>query len=352
MDHPFRDLLDAYLFTEFPRRFGIPPTNAFMVNSYSELYGSILSFHGQKPIYTSHNAIYNLPSDNNSNVSIPYVHYVQMFWDIDDDNKDDFGRPLTTLEDALIDMRRIAKHFKDYNKMFSWSGNGFQFDLRTTPAMLKQDMFLSSAIKNFQIDVSRKINLRCVNLICAEPVHLQRIPACVYVKFDKDIKAFVKYNNYSIPLNEEVLEWDLKDIRELSMQRDITHIVDNHDKELYPISDVLSHGENFRELDIKDMPQFSGIDWMSLKDDTIRAFMKIILPNVVFNEVFGLSPRHKHKFVALVHMKQSGIAINDALQLLDRIAEMSMWDDVEDVKKRHQIVRQVYSSPYHIQVRA
>ena len=76
------------------------------------------------------------------------------------------------------------------------------------------------------------------------------------------------------------------------------------------------------------------------------------LPNVVFNEVFGLSPRHKHKFVALVHMKQSGIAINDALQLLDRIAEMSMWDDVEDVKKRHQIVRQVYSSPYHIQVRA
>jgi hypothetical protein len=349
MQHPFRDLLDAYLFTKFPRRFGIPPVNAFMVQSYEQLYGEIVANNGKRAVYTSHNAIY-LNQESDGEIKIPYVDYVQMFWDIDDDNKDPVtGEPLTTLDDALEDMKKLSHYFEDYNKMLSWSGNGFQFDLRIEPMILKQDAFLTSAIKNFQRHVAKKIGLKCVNLVCAEPVHLQRIPGCRNVKYDKQLKTFINHKNYSIPLSVDVLDNDLDVIKSMSMNRDLSHIEDNVDKRLYPIEDILEMGETFK--DIASTADMSAIDWSKVSEETIKRFMLIILPPMIYNSLFGVSPKHQHKFISTVYMKQCGIPVQSAMVLFDRIAQIANWDDIGDVNIRHQNIRQIYGASYSVQIR-
>ncbi|MEM4066478.1 MAG: hypothetical protein QXV17_06440 [Candidatus Micrarchaeaceae archaeon] len=310
--------MHAYKFDIFPRYVGTPYQKR--VDDYSEFYAFVYSHNGIEPLYTTHNPINGK------------IIYIQQFMDLDTD----FG---ATLEEARQDMLKLYKYFDKYDKVMSFSSNGFHFYLRFYGDYENQFQ-LSASVKQFQSDLVNKLHLKSLNLVCAEPRHLARIPGTRYVTTNPELKS-----RHCIPIDISTLERPLDEIIDLSI-KNRWNLEDNEGKELYPLESILVH-DAIAPSDSDDS-QDSGINIAEIPDDKLLKLLELILGDPLYTLILSRHPSHMVRVMSAIKVKSFGIPLESAYILFDRLAELGDWDDKANKRLRDYHVRYIYSKPLSI----
>ncbi len=305
----FKELMELYMFDRFPRDVGFP--NRRLVFNYNEFYTEIYKHHGEYPIYTSHNSFQN-----------NLIEYVQMFFDLD-------GK-LKTLEDAYDDLLFLYNEFSEYNKMISFSGNGFHFYLRMKPMSITAERLM---VRDFQ----KKLNLPTLDLVCAEPKHIVRVPGTLYVK-----RGNVITDRYCIPLNKELIDKGIDEIIKRSKNRDISHVENNKGKLLYDTEEIIGE-ERFVFLNTEE--KATGINWKGMSKEDLVIVLKLYLDEKIVQKLIVPKPDHVIRYVACVQLKTLGaIPLDEMISIYDILSEF--WVDGKNKQERDKQIVQIYDRNY------
>jgi hypothetical protein len=315
----FKELMSYYKFDIFPRYIGNP--YQYYVVNYNDFYSFLYSNNGMTPLYTTHNSV-----KNNK------IIYVQQFFDLDTD----FG---ATLEEAQQDLIKLYKYFDKYNKIMSFSSNGFHFYLRFEGNYDNQYQ-LSMSIKNFQQNLKNKLNLKSLNLICAEPRHLARIPGTLRGDNDK-----ILGKRHCIPINISLLEEPLDKIIQHS-NKNIWSFEDNEDNKLYDLSSILISDVNHVSNEI--INENISFNYENLPISTILRYIEMILAEPLYSQIMTSHPSHTTRLMSAIKIKSAGISLDDALKLFDIISKIAKWDDANNKRLREYQIKYIYSKPLTI----
>lgn len=310
----FKQLMHAYKFDIFPRYVGDPYQK--YVTNYEDFYSFLYSHNGIAPLYTTHN-----PIDGN-------IRYIQQFFDLDTD----FG---ATLEEARQDTIKLYRYFENYDKVMSFSSEGFHFDLRFQ-GEYDNVYRLSHSIKAFQEALVSRLSLKSINIICAEPRHLQRVPGTLRASGSAELRR-----RHCIPLDISTLEQPLEKIIEYSI-KNIWNVEDNTGKELYSLESIL-----LDDFPMKvEVPEDSiKIDVSALSDIQFSQYMKMILEDPLYTKIFSIHPSHMTRVMSAIKLKSFGLSLDDSIMIFDRIAELAQWDDRENIRIRNYQIKYIYSRP-------
>jgi hypothetical protein len=306
--------MHEYKFDIFPRYVGDPYQK--YVTNYEDFYSFLYSHNGIAPLYTTHN-----PIDGN-------IKYVQQFFDLDTD----FG---ATLEEARQDTIKLYKYFENYDKVMSFSSQGFHFDLRFDG---KYDTVyqLSHSIKAFQESLINRLSLKSINIICAEPRHLQRVPGTLRASGSPELRK-----RHCIPLDISTLEKPLEHIIEYSIRNKWT-VEDNKDKELYPLESILL---NDFATQVEVPEESINIDFTTLSDVQFNQYVKMILEDPLYTRIFSTHPSHMSRVMSAIKFKSFGLSLDAAIVVFDRIADTAKWDDRENTRLRNYQIKYIYNKP-------
>ena len=332
----FKDLMKLYEFDNFPRNVGRlrwdSKRNQYMLfqfptYSFEQLFHEVWDVAKGHQSYVSHNSIYN-----------GATFYRQMTFDVDTDKEG------STLEMALDDMRKLVKYFEKANKMASFSGNGFHFYLRFTEKEIPIDAVLRSSIKKFQSKLVKRLDLKTVNLSCAEPKRIIRIPGTMH---SEDIEE--KGIRYCIPVNEELLDEGLEAILKASKVRDTKHWIDNTDKNRLSLEKMLKLGEDI----IRIQPNFENeVDisesLLAMQDFEFKEFLGYTLGENLLKKLLSAHPGNSALVYACIVISSLKISLEDAYYIFDRLAYLADWYNKENADKRHYSISKIYEGGYNI----
>lgn len=334
----FKTLMEEYKFDNFPRNVGRVRWDnetktgslfQYQVNSFSEFFHEVWDVAKGHQVYTSHNSVKN-----------GMTFYRQMAFDVDTDKSG------TTLEMALDDMKKLVKYFEKADKMASFSGNGFHFFLRFTEREIPIDVKLRFAIKEFQKNLVERLSLKTVNLSCAEPKRIIRIPGTMHSE-----DTLEKGLRYCIPVNEELLDEGMDAILLASKKRDVNHYFDNKDKQKLSLDKMLRLGENAVVLEVIDQDNTEvETDLRNLNDNEFLETMSWILGDKLVEKLMTQKPGNKVLVYSCIVLYNMRVPLESALYVYDKFAELAKWYNGKNVEKRHYSIRKVYEGGYELWV--
>jgi len=102
----------------------------------------------------------------------------------------------------------------------------------------------------------------------------------------------------------------------------------------------------WREVEFIEDKQNIFFDWYKLPDDKFKYYVKIIVNNL-YDEIFSTHPSNTCRFLTVLKIKNFGIDMYGAIQIINRISDMAKWDNrnVEAIEKH---VRYIYSENYKL----
>ncbi len=330
MDRWFVDKL--YSFTSFPRNVGNP--NQVTVNNYLSYLMFIKANNGKKPLYTSHNP-YNLQTQT--------ILYNQMVWDVDTD------KPGSTLQMALDDIRTLAHYFKNYDHLISFSGMGFHFYLKFQPTLLPLNDQLRFNIHDFQTKIKAELQLQTVNLACAEPKRIIRIPGSVYVYYDK---RFVITKKHCIPLDDDTVNSkNLDEILEYSYQNDLSHIQLPQGRQ-YNI-DVLKQPVHVAQYSIESLKN-DDVNFLSMPHVRFMQWLHLIFDEDMMHSLFMRPHPHHQQLVVACMMAcnyhvtpTTTLSERSVYALFERLSALAQWDN-RDISIQHRQIHQIFVNKYQL----
>lgn len=330
------DLHKTYSFHLFPRNVGNP--NQVEVKDYSSFLYFISLNNGTRPLYTAHN-----PYNQTTNT----ILYSQMVWDVDTD------KPGSTLQQALDDIRKLSHYFRNYNQLVSFSGMGFHFYLKFIPTLLNLDEQLRVNIRDFQSKIIKELSLTTVNLACAEPKRIIRIPGTRYVYYDNH--RFIPTLKHCIPLNRDsIQELTLTEILERSRVNDLSNMEINDGRDYVidsltkPIANVTLYDEN------KVLTDDNDIDFIHMSHIRFMQWLHLIFDDKLFYELMQSSPYHQTRFVAAIMAMNyevtpgARLSESSVIQLFARLSQVAQWTNRNLDIQRHQI-HQMFTKHYPVQ---
>lgn len=266
-------------------------------------------FNGATPIFISHNSYSN-----------DLILYEQMVWDVDTDRKD------STLEMAYEDLKKLSNEFENNEILLTFSGSGFHFYLEFEPTFLPLSEKLNLKIKNFQREIIDKLDLKTVNLSCAESKRLIRIPTTKYVHIENGENIIE--NRYSVPINRKILEnYSIENILDLSKFPNPTYYEPNLNKKKMSIKKLLDIKINENQLNYKQNFDSIVLDWSHLNERELKYYLSYILDNKIINDLWQIHPNHMVNFLGCLKLKEYGLSLTSALQIFDRISYFANWDN-------------------------
>jgi len=313
------EMLNLYHFNIFPRNFGTPMQRQIINKQI--LLSYIKHYNGHTPIFVSHNSF----SDD-------ITLYVQMPWDVDTD-KDGI-----TLENAYHDLKALADRFSNNEILLTFSGSGFHFYLEFEPTYIPLTQELSAKVHTFQGKIVDELGLKSVNLACAEPKRLIRVPTTRYV-YQNGQSNYVKTDRYSIPINRRILEsYSVKDILELSKTANPTFFEPNISKKKIPIKELLDI-----KIETKDTKYFEPItmDWSYLNEENLKHYLSYILDSKMIYELWQEKPSHTVRFMACLKLKEFGLSLSSTIQVFDRLSYFSKWSN-RNLAIQYQQIKYIY----------
>ncbi len=327
--------MSAYMFDNFPRNIGRVRWDnetktgrlfQYQVNDFNEFFHEVWDVAKGHQVYVSHNSVVE-----------GITFYRQMAFDVDTDS------PGSTLEMAFEDMQKLTKYFVKANKMASFSGNGFHFFLRFNERQIPIDVRLRYAIKEFQRTLVERLKLRTVNLSCAEPKRIIRIPGTMH---SEDMKE--KGIRYCIPVNDELLESGLEAILDASRRREVSNYYLNDDKRKLSLDNLLKLGDNVAVVEQRVLMDDIETDWLSMKDEEFLETLKWLFGDSMFKKLMSQKPGNKVLVYSCIMLYNMRIPLGEALDIYDRVSDIAKWTNRQNVDKRHYSIRKVYEGGYEL----
>ena len=326
------DLYKTYSFHLFPRNVGNP--NQFLASNYQAFLYFIQHNNGIHPLYVAHNP-YNLDTST--------ILYNQMVWDVDTD------KPGSTLQQALDDIRTLSHYFRNYKQLISFSGMGFHFYLKFFPTLLNLDEQLRVNIHDFQSRIITELNLHTVNLACAEPKRIIRIPGTRYVY--QDNHQFVVTRKHCIPLNRDsIQQLALSEILEMSRINDLSQL-DVYDGVYYPIQTLTRPVKTVQIYDNTTTTHEGEVDFINMPHVRFMQWLHLIYDDKLFHELMTQTPHHQSRLlgaiIALNHQitTDTTLSENSVVQLFARLSLVAHWSN-RNLDIQRQQIHHIYTKNY------
>lgn len=340
----YAKLLDAYGLWGFPRRVGTP---------YSQVVASPRAFfrwfdqnydddRAVVPMFIGHSGY--APQPSGQPIDQSQMIFSSAFGDFD--TGDNNG---TTPEEVMSEVQRITQYAVDRNWVFAWkySGSlgGFHLHVKWLPEMRRRDE-LAELESTFWRGLQHELDLHSINIRCANPVCLERLPYTRYVhKKDKATPGYKVESNYCVPV-----PW------QMALNGKLDRIVAiSQDPVLFPL-DAYVHpaplqgfesfvrSSGWRRFNPTDTPVRDGP--VDLPTGPMRDLMKLYMPYKLClqQSIFEKKPRHiiRHAWIAELFRLRPRPSLAEAQAITDRVADEAQWVDRRNVQIRHSSVEQAW----------
>lgn len=282
-------------FFETPRAIGNPFQK--IAHSNKDIVEFIDENKNENPVFISHNSYPTFQGRE------PYQSNVNKLF-IDMDSK----KP----ENALIDARALDQFCTDNNlpNYSAYSGSkGFHIYILLKPQVYVISQYLKDAIRAIHIWLMKKLGLRTLDIVSAEPKRLCRVWYTPHSTLDKKTGKQVQNGNYCYPLSKTQLHtWNMPTIIDNSKQPKMGTPIQCSDSTLYlTLDEFITHFD----IDIKTILDEQVAEFepsiMAYKEVT-NDFIKKILPKPCVHSqiVHNPNPPHKIRFAATVQLKNLG----------------------------------------------
>jgi hypothetical protein len=342
----FLRVMGEYRLNDYPRVLASPNQNmaynpeiAFQFVNWCDAVG--------KPAFVSANSymdfdVYKNPTN---------INFTKLLLDVDMDT----GQ---SPEVVLLEVRRIIK-WMNKNKVthvVSFSGAGFHVIPLFESKVYTLDRDLANKIraiadffKSGQFDDGEK--MKCINIQCAEPKRLMRIPYSRYVpKCGGGNDRWELKDNYCIPLEDDmVLNLDYESILKISFSPPVyEHPVVVQQNKRY-LKDFLNEFNiKPREYTKDEVGEFwdLGVDFTSKANTKFTELMKLYIPlPCLCKALLMKNPPHMIRFRACTFLKDV-LSEPEAQSFFDKLAYEAEWNDRENTFERHKQVSSIFANEY------
>ena len=340
------ELLETYGMWGWPRRCGTP--FSVVMGNPSGFFRWFDANYGEPvPLYVSHNA--HPPRLAGEFVDSSRFVFKIAFGDFDTGDNNN-----TKPEEVMAEVVRVSHWLIKENRPFGWkysgSDGGFHCHVKFEEEVRKRED-LAVLESTFWRGLARTLTLQSINIRCANPTCMERLPFTPYVhKKSKDVVGFKKEANYCVPVPwEMILKGDLKAIKDLSFHPKLLPLNTYfHPGKLVKIDSVIrekawvrfnpSH-ENIREGPVV------------LPTGKMADLMKLYIPNKLCLQqlIFEKKPGHTIRlaWISEIFRLDPRPSLQEAIALSDRVAEEAQWENRQNVQYRHSQVEQAWRAGYH-----
>jgi hypothetical protein len=291
--------MKTFDFFAVPRAIGNPLQH--IAKSEKEIFDFIDTNMGKAPIFISHNSYPTFIKNKNNTDEIYQVSVSKLFLDFDSERKP---------ENAQLDALKVIEFCEKENLPFlvAFSGSkGFHVYIALRQNNYIYGKFLKDATRAIHIWLQKKLELRTIDMQCAEPRRLCRVMYTKHVKRDKKSGSLVANGMYCCPmLPEWIRDWRIDDI--MAYARSPSDIVYEPHGDLLTIDEFLTRfGIDIEEMlrsAVAKSGDFKGslCEYKPVTDD----FIKQILPQPCIHGTImnNPNPPHMARFAAVTWLNE------------------------------------------------
>lgn len=312
-----------------PRAVGNPRQH--IVTSPIQFIHFIKRYDGQCPLYTSHNSYPSLDKYFNPR----QVRVRNIFLDFDEREDGEFHEP-------SHDAQLVSDFLSDNNiaHTIAFSGKqGFHIYIQLNDSIEELSNGISLKYRAIYAYLRRELSLNTLDMQCAEPKRLCRIPSSIYAKKSEKTKR------HCMPIPTDM---DLPKSR----------------KEMYDLSYTVPsppylRGGNMPTIDefmdefkidpntTPDVEMYDTIDYKIPNNKFTKMIGEFFRP-CIRNAIFRHNPSHFARVSACIKLKRIHFTEDKTKKMFDKLAYKSKWVDRGNKDRRDKNIESIYKYNYRM----
>ena len=338
----FTKLMIDYGFARFPRAIGKPDQH--IIHDFDSFIFFFKYNYGKRPMFTSTNSYWDFNEIGNPT----NVYYEKLFFDLDIDTG-------YTTEEAHKETIKMADFCRGHKIPFtsSFSGMGFHFFIFFKPKILTLDGNLSRSVKGVANYMKEELKLKTINMVCAEPKRLVRIPLSKYVTKKEGDGEWTKTNRNCIPLTyNQLSSMNTDEIRNLSNNFKILDESYKFDGNKIQLKDFI---KDFK-VDVNRKVIISTregvvieneVEYNEFKDEEIYKIVQLLVPFPCLSKhIFDKNPPHFVRFSVCAFLSHNNIlSKEESYSFFDKISMVAEWNDRQHTMTRKYQIDNIYNNP-------
>ncbi len=251
--------------------------------------------------------------------------------------------PNEVMEETVKVETYLNDHHLPWEYKYSGSLGGSHLHVEFKPEVRRRDD-LAELESMFWHGLANELNLRAINIRCANPVCMERLPFSRYsTKKESKEQGFKPKDNYCVPVPWEMaMRGDLKELENLSYNPEVFPSYRHPGKAISIEEFVRIH--DFKRFLPSDVPVRDGP--VDLPEGPVRDLIKLYIPyKLCLQElIFERKPKHLVRlgWIAEVFRLKPRPTLAEAIALTDKVAEEAQWVDRHNVLIRAGQVEQAW----------
>lgn len=334
-------VLCEYDMMRFPRVVGNP--DQVIVGNADSFFDYVMANNGQNMCFTSHNAYSDFDFARPTELIMS-----NLFSDLDTD----MG---ATEEEVDVDLQRATEFCLDNKipftvKMSGW--NGYHWKPHVKPTIEKIDRHLSTKIKSVHRWFRDNIPLKSINMQCAEPKRMERIPFTRYVGTVDGLKII--RDTYCLPIPYEMVSCGLrlKELRELSKTPFVVNEPYRYEGDYMTLDKLIERFnipiEEYERIKVGvDIP---ASEYLEVEGELAEFVKKFMPRKCIHNAILGRNPPHYARFAFCSQLRFLGFGLQEATNFFDSLSKVMDWNDRQNMTERHKQVYHImtHQPPYSV----
>jgi len=311
----YHNVLEQFHMSRLPRAVGTP--HQHRAYTYRDFFSTILRKQG--PIFVGQNSY----DEGHIVVEKVFVEY---------EGEDDLGRP----HGEMLKTSKMLQE-KKYPHTVLYTSNG-SFHLNISCAEERYPLasvsHLSSMYRDVYAWVEDKTGAKTLDLHCAEPARLQRVP----------FTPHESSNGTAVPVPPHMLE-DIGAIMALAKEPKLfPNYIIGKEHPMRPLRELWEH--EAKEYRRPPPPPGKQVDF-HIPEGKLWTMLDDIIPQkCIVNAIATPNPPHIVRFGFATWLKFHQFTVPAAISLVDRVAEEANWSDRQNTSKRHYMTKDVVTKEY------
>lgn len=314
-----------------PRAVGVPHQQMI---TYPKQYIQFIKLNnGKVPLFTSHNSYPSLTKYRNPKV----IRLKNLFLDFDLNEGNGFktvAHDTQLVSDLLLDY--------DIAHSISFSGNrGYHIYIHFNDTMESVSNGVTLKYRNIYAFLRRSLNLQTLDMQCAEPKRLCRIPCSKYVGKDGVNGSYC----YPIPSNMDVPKSE-KNMHQMASKLPDGGFMYRRGSRKITIDEFMEElnisSETVEEEDMYDTVKYH------IPDNNFLTMIGEFFRPCIRNSLFTRNPPHFVRVSACIKIKAIEYDIPRSIKLFDRISQHAKWVDRTNKQRRDYHISTIYNKQYRM----
>ena len=333
----FAKTLDEYDLFRFPRMGG---PHQIVLPNFDFFYKWFNNINGRNMVFTSHNAIAEFVGNNIlSNI------VSKIFLDMDTDKG-------STPDEVLNEVKKCVEFLKDNKISYAVTSSGgvgaYHIYIFLKPKIYAIDNELASLTRAVSLYLVHELNLKSVNMVCAEPKRLLRVPFSQYVTITET--GLTNKNTYCTPLQYETIP-SLTNNEVESLKKVCEYKSDYRHNLKYLTLKEFANNFKINPYEFNQIEPSEFADMHEISQSDVGDVLQLIFPQAcIRNNLTTHNPRHITRVALAAQLRQLGWDFSKAVAFIDKVEEEYKWVDRSNVNERMYHIKHIWQKepPYNV----